>query len=362
MRTIGNVERFLVIGIVVVIGAILAVAIRGADDLEGNYKRERDVASAKAKAGDDRRSGESNLRVDAPRTNPSDSRDSKVDGTRGTPDGGTSRLSNELEDLLRRKDLESKPTGHLPNGTKSAKDGALAGSNGLPASSKKDGDAKGDAAAGDVDAEDDSPPIVVTNRPPAPDAGPGPGHPVVSGDAPVATDWYYEVQSGDRLERIAATLYGERSYWRAILAANPTVDDPARIRAGQKLKLPKAPKDPTAAGVSQTTAHDGEAAAVANPRRVVKVDVPAAPVSPDAKAANGKVEGDAGAKSAGTKSYKRVTASDEYEVKRGDTLMAIAAAHYGTRSAWRVILAANTERIPDKDHIKPGIVLKLPSN
>ena len=39
MRTIGNIERFLVIGIVVVIGAILAVAIKGADDLEGAYKK-----------------------------------------------------------------------------------------------------------------------------------------------------------------------------------------------------------------------------------------------------------------------------------------------------------------------------------
>ena len=46
MRSIGNIERFLVIGIVVVIGAILAVAIRGADDLNSAYRDK--VANAKS--------------------------------------------------------------------------------------------------------------------------------------------------------------------------------------------------------------------------------------------------------------------------------------------------------------------------
>ena len=62
-----------------------------------------------------------------------------------------------------------------------------------------------------------------------------------------------------------------------------------------------------------------------------------------------------------TNGFKRVTSSDQYQVQRGDTLMAIAATHYGTRSAWRMILDANVDVIPDKDHIKPGITIKLPA-
>jgi hypothetical protein len=64
MRSIGNIERFLVIGIVVVIGAILAVAIRGADDLNSAYK------SANAKSLDSKKGVTPGLRAEKPRTNP----------------------------------------------------------------------------------------------------------------------------------------------------------------------------------------------------------------------------------------------------------------------------------------------------
>ena len=42
--------------------------------------------------------------------------------------------------------------------------------------------------------------------------------------------------------------------------------------------------------------------------------------------------------------------------------MSIAAANYGTKAAWRLILDANTDKIPDKDRIKTGVVLKLPKD
>lgn len=54
--------------------------------------------------------------------------------------------------------------------------------------------------------------------------------------------------------------------------------------------------------------------------------------------------------------------SDTYEIKKGDTLWAIAAKYYGNGSAYPKIVAANQPMIKDADEIYPGQVLRIPKN
>ncbi len=50
---------------------------------------------------------------------------------------------------------------------------------------------------------------------------------------------YYVVQEGDTLYKIARRFYGRRDAWKMILNANKaTISSDARIKAGQKIKLP----------------------------------------------------------------------------------------------------------------------------
>ena len=50
---------------------------------------------------------------------------------------------------------------------------------------------------------------------------------------------YYEVQEGDTLYRIALRFYGRRDAWKKIQEANKaTISSDARIRIGQKIRLP----------------------------------------------------------------------------------------------------------------------------
>jgi nucleoid-associated protein YgaU len=357
MRSIGNIERFLVIGIVVVIGAILAVAIRGADDLNSAYK------SANAKSLDPKKGGTPGLRAEKPRTNP------EIGGT-GThapdakppSDAGGSGLSKPLQDLL---DLKTAP----PNGAgqKSAVEGP--GEKGDPAKpdTPKPGPAKdgvgsalgtGEDAPVVVEDEGKTPPL----RKSAEDGGSKLDKPIddKGGTRPEPASatlvWTYEVQPGDRLERIASSLYGERQMWKEIAAANPSLTDPARLRVGSTLTLPKDPVNTAVVGLSHGTSGEGRRHVTVpdhlQPKDEGKVDAPKVvkEQTPEKAPANSKTNG-----------FKRVTTSDQYQVQRGDTLMAIAATHYGTRSAWRMILDANVDVIPDKDHIKPGIVIKLPA-
>jgi nucleoid-associated protein YgaU len=359
MRSIGNIERFLVIGIVVVIGAILAVAIRGADDLNSAYK------SANAKSLDPKKGGTPGLRAEKPRTN------SEIGGT-GThaPDakppseaGGT-KLSPTLQELL-----DKKTNAQDGAGQKSAVEGP--GEKGDPAKpdAPKPGPAK-DSGGSALGTGEDAP-VVVEEEGKAPPVGKSPdvGGSKLEKDvdvgksggtrpepAPATLVWTYEVQPGDRLERIASSLYGERQMWKEIAAANPSLTDPARLRVGSTLTLPKDPVNTAVVGLSHGTSGEGRRHVTVpdhlQPKDEGKVDAPKVvkEPTPEKAPANSKTNG-----------FKRVTTSDQYQVQRGDTLMAIAATHYGTRSAWRMILDANVDVIPDKDHIKPGIVIKLPA-
>ncbi|MCC7518404.1 MAG: LysM peptidoglycan-binding domain-containing protein [Verrucomicrobiae bacterium] len=48
----------------------------------------------------------------------------------------------------------------------------------------------------------------------------------------------YTVQRGDGLQTIAEKVYGNRSRWRDILSANPSLKDPSHLRPGQALIIP----------------------------------------------------------------------------------------------------------------------------
>ena len=50
-----------------------------------------------------------------------------------------------------------------------------------------------------------------------------------------------------------------------------------------------------------------------------------------------------------------------YTVKKGDTLSAIAKAHYGAASKYPVIFEANKPMLKDPDKIYPGQVLRIPA-
>jgi nucleoid-associated protein YgaU len=179
-------------------------------------------------------------------------------------------------------------------------------------------------------------PLLDKNEPAPPsDSGLTPPQPKHDPGAPPASGskvYVYEVQKGDTLERIARALYGDGQRWREIAAANPTIGDGQKIRAGDHLTLNAAPTHESSAVVAKEPG-----AALPAPK----------PETPNAAVAT---------------AFKRTTAQEQYQVQKGDTLMSIAAANYGTKAAWRLILDANADKIPDKDRIKTGIVLKLPTN
>jgi nucleoid-associated protein YgaU len=50
-----------------------------------------------------------------------------------------------------------------------------------------------------------------------------------------------------------------------------------------------------------------------------------------------------------------------YEIKKGDTLSAIAKREYGDAAKWRTIYEANKDQIKNPDLIHPGQKIKIPS-
>ena len=330
MRTIGNIERFLVLGIVVVIGVILVIAINGARDLD----KEREQVAAKSAAGEKKaalppkRDAQTGKAPAGPNDRPKEpARDGPAGGRRNPP------VDPNVQKLLDARDaaLAGKPAASPVNPTASTAakppvaDAPLVVEESRP------------LHATPLERSDSPAPLQATggtlNRPVE---SPAPAMP------PAATKRYvYEVQRGDALERIARTLYGDGLLWKEIAAANPSIEDGQAIRAGDLLKLPRAPLHDSAFVV----ARDG-ATGAAPPRLPAATDR-TAPAEPREAAATG---------------FRRTTGDEQYEVRRGDTLMSIAAANYGTKAAWRLILQANSDKIPDKDRIRTGTVLKLPVN
>ena len=61
---------------------------------------------------------------------------------------------------------------------------------------------------------------------------------------PPAEPQMYTVQPGDTLSSIAQQLYGQAQLWRVIFETNrPALNDPAKVRPGQVLKIPPKPNE-----------------------------------------------------------------------------------------------------------------------
>lgn len=368
MRTIGSIERFLVVGIVLVIGAILMVAIKGAGDFE---QRQEALAGADGKSGD-----------------------GKLVAAKGKEAKGDPKKADPKKDAANQKrpnPAPESPVGpHIRNVTpivprddpQAALVGGPAGGDApVPGGATGDARGEGDAGeaengrrtappenatgnplidnlldlhrkeallAGDVRRDDETaaPPVVIDDEPGVGAKESGSAAPGTKPDAPVVEaaprEYVYEVQSGDSLERIARSVYGDGAEWKAILAANPTLADKNTIRVGMKLKLPKVPTQ----GLDLVQAVDGSGAAKGAAAAKVAKSEPAPLVSP-ATVGGG---------------FKRVTSSSEHAVAKGDTLMSIALANYGTKAAWKLVFEANADRISDKDRLRVGTVLRLPPN
>ncbi len=54
-------------------------------------------------------------------------------------------------------------------------------------------------------------------------------------------------------------------------------------------------------------------------------------------------------------------APEYYEIKKGDSLSAIAKQRYGDATKWRIIYEANKDVIKNPDMIHPGQKIKIPS-
>ncbi len=122
----------------------------------------------------------------------------------------------------------------------------------------------------------------------------------------------YEVRSGDSFYRIAERELGAANRYKEIAALNPTVD-PARLRLGQKLRLP------VAGGAAVPTPRSGTAPA----------------------------DGAAAAAAPGV-----------YVVQPGDTAMGISQKLWGTTRHWRTLLEYNG--ISDPESLRRDAKLRVP--
>ncbi|MBN2404643.1 MAG: LysM peptidoglycan-binding domain-containing protein [Coriobacteriia bacterium] len=126
----------------------------------------------------------------------------------------------------------------------------------------------------------------------------------------------YVVQEGDSLSKIAERFYGKESGWKRIVTANK-LDNPDRLRVGQRLVIP--PEEPVPAVIGT---HDTRAPSVA-------------------------LTGDS------------TSEAQSYTVQKGDRLIKIAEQFYGDGAKWRLIADAN--RVTDDRRLKVGQKLVIPA-
>jgi len=80
------------------------------------------------------------------------------------------------------------------------------------------------------------PPIVPSPSPPPRVQTPPTAKPVIK-PSPISKT--YVIKKGDGIQSIAEKVYGDRSRWREIMAANPKIKDPNRLTPGQTIVLPQ---------------------------------------------------------------------------------------------------------------------------
>lgn len=349
MRTIGSIERILVVGIVLVIGTILTVAIKGAGDFDQAQRERQAQLAANGRGGAKKEALAKGAEQPSNAPKPALKKETfrappaigteppKSDATEGADPRGNAAPEDgsgnpDIKALVdkQREALEGKPAGEKKSGAGVA-GGANAGGDGL----------------GD-NSEPESAPVVLHDED---DPGVGPLDPKDVPPANQVKEYTYTVLGGDSLERIARAVYGDGKEWRAIAAANPAIGDGQMIRTGDKLKLPKPPTQGLDL-VVVTTAGGSAAKPDTAKSDTAKPDPVKSPELSTPPANSG------GAKSSG---FKRTGTATEHTVTKGDTLMSIALDHYGTKAAWKLIYDANADRIPDKDRIKVGVVLRLPA-
>lgn len=153
----------------------------------------------------------------------------------------------------------------------------------------------------------------------------------------------HTVRAGDTLSAIVHTFYGTRSakVIDAVYNANRTrLTSPDRLRIGTVLTLPPIAGvgGPQSAG-RPSGGGDLRGPAQAGPLRA-------------GVAARDRSRGDAAA---------APNAVRWYQVKKGDTYVAIARAALGDGRRWREIFDLNRDRFPDPDRIVEGVRIRLPT-
>ena len=139
----------------------------------------------------------------------------------------------------------------------------------------------------------------------------------------------HTVQKGDTLTAIAYAYYGTAKHVKTVLAANPKLKDPNRLRVGDKISIPEVP-DLLPAVVPTIV----QPAALARTRATT-------PRRPSQTASS----------STGT-----------YVVREKDTFYSIAKNVLGSANRWKEIFELNKHLIQDDPRkLRAGLVLKLPT-
>lgn len=139
-----------------------------------------------------------------------------------------------------------------------------------------------------------------------------------------SSDRSYEVRAGETLYAIAKREYGDGNAWKALAAYND-LGNAEKLREGATLKLPDAAVLGLAAAGTGSSSTAGAPATTAPDRAVA-------------------------------------SATKNYTVQDGDTLVKIARKVLGSRGRWPEIHSLNRDRLDDPDKVVPGMVIRVPAS
>ncbi len=146
----------------------------------------------------------------------------------------------------------------------------------------------------------------------------------------------HTIAGGDTLVAVSQKYFGDDRRVAEILAANPQIKDPRRLKIGDVIVIPSSATPPNAGGAAE----------------------PRAPTPPARTSLTDKAETAAADNLSGRPS---ASAAKTYQVKEGDTFYGIAKALYGDGTRWHEIYALNkTAMKNDPRRLRPGMVLSLP--